>query len=223
MYFSRVAYCLLLTGVITLLFFQNNYQSSKTAKKISDQLASRDKLMAEEISNLPDSMLKTDQVSKLTGQFFIIDKTKEPYLLMANGANTVLYSSTNMFLICSIIFGMLTFLIAKKGWDNSNNFYLRASFLILFFAASYFGLIPKIFNQKEVGKFNLSKYFEYEKLQTQDYDYIKQSASLIAAGRVSKLDSAFSEINAKMIMLYEFTFDIYSDKVPFDFKLSTKD
>ncbi|MGY3087636.1 hypothetical protein ACVWYF_000662 [Hymenobacter sp. UYAg731] len=139
---------------------------------------------------------------------------------MAVNANTILYTSANLFAMSSILVGILGFLLAKQGWDN-NNFYLKSSFLILSFASTYFGLVPVVFNNKEIGKFNTAKYLECDKLQIHIYGLLND-ASILAQdnnNQYTNLDSIVSEMNLKIENINNVSFDIYTEKVPADYKI----
>jgi hypothetical protein len=64
---------------------------------------------------------------------------------------------TMMLIVCSIGLGICTFIIAKKGWDNQQNHYLKISFVICFFFSTLFGLFVTSLKLDENFRANISK------------------------------------------------------------------
>jgi hypothetical protein len=176
----------------------------------------RDSIVKNGFINIPDSSL---QIVELKSRFNQIDILKQSYLTFSVNAYSVWYASTHLFVLTSILFAIAGFLIAKQGWDNIKNFYLKASFLMLFFFTTYFGLIPTVFNNKEVGQENTNKYFNLESVQIDITELLKNNKSMLINNKLPNIDSAIHQIDSRIKAINNINFDIYSDKVPKSYKV----
>jgi hypothetical protein len=81
-------------------------------------------------------------------------------------------SCSMMLIICSTCLGLATFIIARKGWDNQANDYLRIAFVVSFFFSSMFGLFVTTLKMDENFKVNADKYNELTKVQIDIHSYL---------------------------------------------------
>ena len=140
---------------------------------------------------------------------------------MAQRFNSYGYSFTIFFAIISIISDILGFLLIKKGWDNTESFYLKASLLIAFFCSTLFGILPNVFSTKENNKNNLTKYNYLGGLQLDIYDLVTDYRGFIKRNTIASLDSlnlTISSITECIKENQDIYFDTYNDKVPTDIK-----
>jgi hypothetical protein len=135
--------------------------SNKTDLMVEGYKAS-DALIYSFVTKQQDSSL---QFNTLKSTFQIINDHKLKLYDVMNTYYTLDTAFTLNFTYSSIIFGLLSFLTLKRGWDNVNNFYLKASFLIFFFLSSFFGLIIKVLNTEEIYVSNRIKIDNFSKMQ----------------------------------------------------------
>lgn len=77
-----------------------------------------------------------------------------------------------MLIISSIGLGLCTFLLAKKGWDNEQNDYVKITFVVSFFFSSMFGLFVSTLKMEENFQVNLDKYNAITKIQLDIHSYL---------------------------------------------------
>ena len=205
---------ILLLGLIGTFRFStgtfNNF-----AENINTQFRKRDSIIEKTV--LEDKS-KLPQKTKLKQQYIIAKETKKTYFIMAKSFNSFGYAFTVLFVISSIASAALAFLVLKKGWDNTESFYLKSAFLIFFFSASLFGILPKVFYNKENTKNNLDKYNYYSQLQIDIYELMQDNKRYIADENYKKLDSCITSINERIKANQDLYFDTDISKVPKDIK-----
>lgn len=206
--------------IVLLLGFLGTFKFSTStfnnfAEKINTQFKKRDSIIEKAVlgdkSNLPQKI-------KLKQQYIIAKETKKTYFIMAKSFNSFGYAFTMLFVISSIASAALAFLVLKKGWDNTDNFYLKSSFVIFFFSASLFGVLPKVFYNKENTKNNLDKYNYYSQLQIDIYELMQDNKRYIAEENFKKLDSCITSINDRIKANQDLYFDTDISNVPKDIK-----
>lgn len=216
--FNKVAFVLFLFGVISFTFFKTEGQFKLAANVISETYKNRDALIEKAINAEKGT---TKEILQLKEQYVIITEIKKSYLFIARSYSSYNYSFTIFFILFSIASGVLGFLLLKKGWDNTTSYYLKASFLLVFFCSTLFGVLPKVFDNKENIKNNLIKYNYYSGLQLDVYELIKDNNGYIKDGSqesLSKLNKKISEITKGIKDNQDLYFDIHIDKVPVDAK-----
>lgn len=211
----RSTYVLLLVGLISLVFVLHFRQVNGTGEVMTEHFKRKDYLLSAEVNSMPN---KVPQVLKLKKQFLLINQLKQPYLFLAQRFNTYSYVFALMFPLCSIIAGILGFIIVKKGWDNLTNFYMKSTFLVFFFFSSLFGVLPQVYKTKENIAKNIQKYHEYNALEVEIYNFINDNKGYIAGHKFAQLDSVISGINESIKNKQDLFFDIDIEKVPKDLK-----
>ena len=177
----RVLFVVLTVCFIGLAFWVSKNKYIETAEIVKKSFYERDIILQRSI--ILDTS-KTAPTQKLREQYFVIAEIKKSYLFMAQRFNSYGYAFTIFFAISSILSGILGFLLIKKGWDATDSFYLKSSFLIIFFCTTLFGILPSVFNTKENAKNNLNKYNYFSGLQIDIYDLIKDNKGYIKRNTV---------------------------------------
>lgn len=216
--FIRVLFVVVTVGLIGLAFRESKNKYTKTAEVIKSAFYERDCIIERSIMS---DTTRSVPVTKLREQYFAIAAIKKSYLFIAQRFNSYGYAFTIFFAVASILSGILGFLLIKKGWDATENFYLKASFLIVFFCSTLFGILPNVFGTKENAKNNLNKYNYFSGLQLDIYDLIKDNKGFIKRNTAASLDSlnlTISSITKSMKENQDLYFDTFIDKVPTDVK-----
>jgi len=212
----RVGYFVVATILVFCAFIAtfNLYQGS--SEKISDFFKKRDMRVEKAVF---DSPYHHKEVAQLQEQFKMIEEIKVSYLYLSKRYGAYNYSFTVFFSIFSVISGILGFLILKIGWDNVENFYLKASFLGVFFCTTLFGILPNVFGAEENINKNLMKYDYYNGLQLDIYNLVEDNEGYLRRNTRGSLDS----LNRKIMDItkgikdnQDLYFDVHIDKVPTD-------
>lgn len=196
------------------IYFIYNYDLNyfnRKADALVQYYNKKDSLISAQIEGIPDSVL---QIKKLKTEYKIIQQIKEPYLPIAQMYGSNGYAFTVLFAITSILAGVLGFLIAKKGWDNTSNFYIKAGFLIVFFFSTLSGVVQAVSNTKENTQKNMERYYYYNGLQIEIYDYLVDNQGFLGRKEYNKIDSFLSATNKAIKNNPDIYFDIDIDKVP---------
>ena len=215
---KKILFVVFVHTIVGVLFLFSVYKFQQTGDFINDTFKQRDIIIEKAIK--ADSS-KLQEIQKLRELYFTISEIKKSYLFIAQRFNSYGYSFTLFLIIFSIIWGILGFLLIKNGWDNTDNFYLKSSFLISFFCSTLFGILPNVFNTKENTKNNLIKYNYYSGLQLDIYDLVRDNKGLIRRNTTASLDSlnlTISSITRNIKENQHLYFDTYIDKVPTDIK-----
>jgi len=214
----RVTYVIFLISIISYAFMSTAYKYRDNADIIIKSYEKRDSIIKEGVYSLK---LQNPEFEQLKELYNMIAKIKEPYLYIAHTYTAFNYSFIIFFTIFSIISGILGFLILKKGWDNSDDYYLKASFLIVFFFSTLFGVLPKVFVTKENIKNNLVSYNYFNGLQLDIYDLARDNKGYFESENPASLDSLNTEIlsiTEGIKVNQNLYFDIHVDKVPTEIK-----
>lgn len=198
---------------VFLSFIIVNKSFESSSREVKSLFSSKDSTINKYISNNTSDLV---QVSKLKEQFELTEKIKKSYLLMADKYNSFDFTFSVLFTVFSIISALLAFLVFKQGWDNVENFYLKTSFLIFFFSSSLFGILPKVFNNKENSKKNFEKYNFYNALQMDIYNILQDNHDFIKNKNTDTLGYFISKINTNIRDNQELFFDTDIEKVPKD-------
>lgn len=205
----------LLLGVLGTFKFAN-YTFNNFAENINEQFKKKDAVIDKAV--LGDTS-KLPQKIKLKQQYAIAKETKKTYFLMAKSFNSYGYTFTMLLVLSSITSAALGFIVLKKGWDNTHDYYIKAAFIVSFFCTSLFGVLPKVFYNKENTKKNLDKYNYYSQLQIDIYELMQDNKGFIANGELKKLDSCITNINERIKANQDLYFDTDISHVPKDIKI----
>ena len=159
------------------------------------------------------------EVAQLKEQFLMIADIKESYLYIFKTYSAYNYTFSGFFTFFSVLSGILGFLVLKGGWDNTNNFYLKATFIGVFFCSTLFGILPNVFATKDNIKNNLAKYNYYSGLQLDIYDLANDNQGYIkrnTAGSLDTLNMKISAITKGIKDNQSLHFEINIDQVPTD-------
>ena len=155
----RIPYIVLSVLLVSFLFFSVTlpyYENS--ARDVKGSMIEKDSIIEKAVYAMPFEGPESDQIKE---QYEIAREIKDSHMMIAFHYTVFNYGFTIFFTIFSVITGILGFLLVKKGWDNTQNFYLRASFLISFFFSSLFGIFPRVMSNEDNVKNNLAKYHLY--------------------------------------------------------------
>lgn len=210
----RVVFVVGLVLSITTMFYTSEYMFRKTSKSLIDNFSKRDSTLEKAIMSEPN---KIPAIAKLKDLYFTISHVKKSYLFMADRFNSYGYTFAMFFSFFSIVTAVLTFLILRQGWENTDSFYLKSSFLIAFFCSTLFGILPTVFSTKENTKSNLAKYNFLSGLQLDIYDLVKDNKAYIKTNTkesLENLDKEILSITKSMKENQDLYFDIFIEKVP---------
>lgn len=211
----KVSYVILISLFVFGIYKYNINFYNKSADKLVKHFHQRDSIINSEISSLPDSIV---QLTKLKSQYKIIQEIKEPYLSISQTFGSNGYAFTMVFALISILTGVFAFLIVKKGWDNTTNFYLKSGFLILFFFSTLSGVIQAVSDTKQNAQKNIERYYFYNGLQMDIYDYAKDNQGFLRKKEYAKIDTFLHNQNKFIKNNPDIYFNIDIDKVPKSFK-----
>lgn len=215
MKFIKVGYVVLLLLVISFMFFFVTIPTyTADVKDVRNSLVEKDSIVQLAVNNM---IYEGPQAVQIKEQFQITKEVKESYMMVAFWYTVYNYSFSIFLTIFSVITGLLGFLLAKKGWDNTDNYYLKASFMVSFFCASLFGIMPRVMGTEDNIKNNLSQYHLYSEIQMDLYTLAKDNK-----GYFKKNDStAIKNLNKEILAITEriktnenLYFDIHIDQVP---------
>lgn len=214
----RISFVILLLAIVGVSFWFCVYRYEQSAEVIKNIFKQRDSIVEKAI--LADT-LKSRETNTLRELYYTIAEIKKSYLSIAQRFNSYGYSITILFAFTSIISGILGFMLIRKGWDNTESFYLKASFLVAFFCSTLFGVLPNVFSTKENTKNNLTKYNQFSALQIEIYDLVKDNRGYMKRNTTESLDSLNLNISTIIKNIKEnqdLYFDTYIDKIPTDIK-----
>lgn len=215
----RIPYVVLCLLIVSLLFFKGTlpyYEAS--ARDVKGAMIEKDSIIEKAIYAMP---FEGPEAIQLKEQYEIAREIKDSHMMIAFHYTVYNYGFTIFFTVFSVITGILGFLLVKKGWDNTQNFYLRASFLLSFFFSSLFGIFPRVMSNEDNVKNNLSKYHLYTGIQMDLYTLAKDNKGYFERNTKASMDSLNREIIAitKSIKDNEdLYFDIKIDEVPSEVK-----
>jgi hypothetical protein len=212
----RALYVIILFSFIGISFYCTLKVYDDTGAIVSQKFFDRDSLIRTAIMSDTSRLV---EVGKLKEQYRIIEPIKAAFLYNAVHFNAFGYSFTIFFAILGIITAILAFLLLRNGWEGTNNYYLKASFMVVFFSSTLFKILPEVFDNKTNTKNNLSKYNYYFGLQVHIYDLVKDNQGYIKRGHPDSLNNFISTINKNIAENQDLYFDIYTDKIPSDIKL----
>lgn len=218
MKWARVPYVLIILTIVYLMFSKGIvpfYEDA--ARDVRDALIEKDVVVEEGIKNM---LFEGPEAYQIKEQYKITKELKDAYMMIAFHYSVYNYGFSIFFTIFSVITGILGFLIAKKGWDNSQNFYLRSSFLLSFFFSSLFGILPGVMNNEENIKTNLGMFHKLSGLQLDLYTLAKDNKGYCKANTKESMIALNKEILMITAMIKEYEnlyFDIKLEAVSQDF------
>ncbi|MFT3794838.1 hypothetical protein [Flavobacterium sp.] len=187
----KITFVLALNVLISIMYWFAVVKYKETADEIANSYHSRDMILINAIkttdSNVPE-------IKILKYQFDYIQKVKKTNLLLAHRFSSYGYAFTVFLCIASVVGGILGFLLLKSGWENSKNFYLKASFLIAFACSTLCGIFPSVLSTKENAASNLSKYNIYNGIQVDIYNIVTDMEGYLKRNTKGSLDSLHIKI-----------------------------
>jgi hypothetical protein len=158
-------------------------------------------------SSVNDTFYKATTIKN---QYYVSKQLKKYYMNMAVNYNNNYYRFSICFVVFTTLLTIILFLVAAKGWQNTNNF-LKALFLLTTLLASFYFFLPNVFNNKENLQNNLGKVIVFQKLQS---NIISFSNTLNQTDQ-RKVDSMITNINDTIKNNYNFIINIDPQKVNF--------
>ena len=119
-----------------------------------------------------------------------------------------------VFALMSILTGVFAFLIVKKGWDSTQNVYLKAGFLVLFFFSTIAGVLQAVSDTKEITRKNRERYYFYNGLQLDIQNYLYDNQGVIRRKEYEKVVSFLSHLKNLGKNNPDIYFNIDIEKVP---------
>jgi hypothetical protein len=158
-------------------------------------------------SSINDTFYKA---STIKNQYYVSKQLKHYYMDMAITYNNNYYRFSICFVVFTTLLTIILFLVAAKGWQNSNIF-LKTLFLLTTLLSSFYFFLPNVFSNKENLQNNLQKVIVFQKLQS---NIISFSNTLNESDR-KKVDSMITNINDTIKNNYNFIINIDPQKVNF--------
>ncbi|MDR0793713.1 MAG: hypothetical protein LBE82_10425 [Chitinophagaceae bacterium] len=204
-------------GAIAALFFYTTSQFGNIGDIIGTSFNERYAIIDSAVrsASVSDSS-KLPEINQLKEQYRFIAKVKPSYLVVAKNYNKYGLSFTLFSAIFSVLFGILTFLILRMGWQNSE-IYLKILFLVAFFSLTIFGVLPKVFDNDKNTRNNLTKYLFYSGLQIHIYNLIKDNKDYLKrndSASLANFRGELSHINDEIRDSQNLFFDTHIDQVP---------
>lgn len=215
----HIGFVVLIMTIVVISFFSTESKYRLVTNILSSNFERTDSIIDSAIYDLDSDKPEKIQIKE---QFQIVEEIKSSYLYIAKRYTSFNYSFSIFFTVFSVLSGIMGFLIVKKGWDNTQGFYLKSSFIIAFFFSSLFGILPQVFEPKENIKNNLTKYNYYSGIQLDLYTLAKDNKGFFKRNTKNSIDSLNNElmfITKRIKENQDLYFDIYIDKVPTDIKL----
>ncbi|WP_298418361.1 hypothetical protein [uncultured Kordia sp.] len=212
----KIGYVVFVTLVITIAFIITIRLYYDTAETMVSLFEKRDETIQNAL-NAATSDLR--EVAQLKEQFGMIANIKESYLYIFKTYSAYNYTFSGFFTFFSVLSGILGFLVLKGGWDNTKNYYLKATFIGVFFCSTLFGILPNVFATKDNIKNNLAKYNYYSGLQLDIYELINDNHGYIkrnTKGSIDTLNLKIADITKGIKENQTLHFEIHIDKVPTD-------
>ena len=147
-----------LMSTIILFYRREKCRADDISNDYLLPLIKGDSILLAVVSNsvLKDSLAKKNLVNNV----LLIQEEKKHHKAIFTNLFSYYYATIIILQLLTVATGIFTFLIANKGWKDTNQT-LKLTFLILAGATTYYGLFPSIFNQKTTIEKNLSSYLEY--------------------------------------------------------------
>jgi len=160
------SHCIFIFGII--YFIIAFYAFDGKAEKIEVDLSKGDFF----IEKFIQAKVSKDSVNLgLFTQFNYLKYQKKQYLETARSYEVLYFTCSCSLVFFSTITGILTFVLARRGWDLANGI-IKVSFLTCAFLSTLVAAIPKVFDHEKNATNNISKYFTYSKLQMEIFNYI---------------------------------------------------
>lgn len=212
----QVGYVVIATILITVAFIITIHVYDQSAETVTAIFEKRDITIQEALNTATSNRIEVEQLKE---QFKMIADIKESYLYIFKTYSSYNYAFTAFFTFFSVLSGILGFLVLKKGWDNAKDYFLRATFLGIFFCSTIFGILPNVFATKDNIKNNLAKYNYYSGLQLDIYDLVNDNQGYMkrnTPGSIDTLNMKISDITKGIKNNQSLHFDIHIDRVPTD-------
>jgi hypothetical protein len=103
----------------------------------------KDSLMNRHVQTDTSTQLYKETLKDL---YFSTLKMRNTYNQFSVAFNVYQIAYSICLFYSAIILALLSFLVIKKGWDNTDNIYLKLAFLYFSGATSLFTFLPKVFN-----------------------------------------------------------------------------
>ncbi|WP_046757104.1 hypothetical protein [Kordia jejudonensis] len=214
--YLKIGYVLIVTLIVSIAFIVTIRLYYETAETMVSIFEKRD-ITIQKALNAATSDIR--EVTQLKEQFRMIADIKESYLYIFKTYSAYNYTFSGFFTVFSVLSGILGFLVLKGGWDNTKNYYLKATFIGVFFCSTLFGILPNVFATKDNIKNNLAKYNYYSGLQLDIYELINDNHGYIkrnTKGSIDTLNLKISDITKGIKENQSLHFEIHIDKVPTD-------
>ena len=142
----RVGFVVILFALVGTAFFGVTVPFyNDSARDVKGALLEKDSIIEKAIYKMPFTGKEAEQIKE---QYEISREIKDSYMMIAFHYTVYNYAFSIFFTVFSVITGLLGFLLVKKGWDNTKNFYLRAAFLVSFFLSHSYNIFQ--FNSENI-------------------------------------------------------------------------
>ncbi|MBV8327999.1 hypothetical protein [Chryseobacterium sp.] len=187
----RLIFAMITISTIGLIYKTSIDIYADSAKELKSNYQKCDSIINASLNSSND---RNDPIKTLKDYNSIIQNLKANNLYMAEKFSKYEFAFSTLFCIFSVITGILTFLILKKGWDNTSNFYVKFLFLVSFFCSTLFGILPHVFSTEENASNNLKNYHEFTSLQLDIKSLINDDKGYLKRNKKQSLDSLSKEI-----------------------------
>jgi hypothetical protein len=164
---------------------------------------------------IQDACSKMPAFKRVENEFYLLDKTKKPYIDVARTYNIHGYVLTITFTIITVLTGILLFLIGVNGWTNTKSMWLKYSFIICFFYSTCLGLVIKILNHVENSKNNIEQYDFISGLQLELFSFVQLNENNNDTNSINaKVDTLLVKVNNELQKSPMIFVDIKMEEIP---------
>ncbi len=191
------------SGALIVFFFGvfqfYNWRTEMTNRRFMEPYLETEQMMSTRINQIRTDRRRTEQekLATLKTQYKILSERKKHHRDVANYFVSNYYASMLIVLFSSISAGIIVFIIAGKGW-NQTHLYVKAVFLVLVFISVFFSVFPGVFGQRGNFEHNLDAFLRYDNLQVEIFNYLTTSNYGDVQGNYMSTDSMIYYINRKI-------------------------
>lgn len=172
---KKIAFAILMIAVIISGYIGSRelvryrFENAMDNIQVSDSLIGTSKLANSAVFNCPTPCPSALELFELRN---FIGYRSGYHIEIASKYYYNYHALSMMLIVCSVLLGLCTFILAKKGWDNETNSYLKIAFILSFFFSSVFGLFATTLRMEENFQLNTAKYNALTKIQLDIHAYL---------------------------------------------------
>ncbi|MFM2385558.1 MAG: hypothetical protein RL660_315 [Bacteroidota bacterium] len=155
----------------------------------------------------------------LKNMFLISNNMRQSYLDVAINFNVFQLAYTISMFYCGLVLGVLSFLVIKRGWDHTDNIFIKVGFLYFSAATTLFSMMPKVFDNENNIRRNFEKATYHFSLGMDINSLIKNMGTVPKDSAVA-FKKEIMAVAWKIKSNQELFFDIQQEQIPSAFGIS---